>query len=87
MLFPRIFSEFELFFCRGRVQSRASLTKLDTGSIRLGISMPARDERMIRRNEYEAQLEDLPNDFNPGLLDLHSFDTELLPEVGLLAIQ
>lgn len=22
-----------------------------------------------------------PNEFSPGLLDLHSFDTELLPEV------
>lgn len=26
--------------------------------------------------------EQLPNEFSPGLLDLHSFDTELLPEVG-----
>ncbi|KAF2301281.1 hypothetical protein GH714_022393 [Hevea brasiliensis] len=29
--------------------------------------------------------EDFPNDFSPGLLDLQSFDTELLPEVGLLS--
>ena len=27
--------------------------------------------------------DDSPNEFSPGLLDLHSFDTELLPEVGL----
>lgn len=26
--------------------------------------------------------EQSPNEFSPGLLDLHSFDTELLPEVG-----
>ena len=25
--------------------------------------------------------------FSPGILDLHSFDTELLPEVGLLPIE
>lgn len=25
---------------------------------------------------------DSPSEFSPGLLDLHSFDTELLPEVG-----
>ncbi|KAL5570258.1 hypothetical protein UlMin_026833 [Ulmus minor] len=31
------------------------LTRIDTGSIRLGIGMPARAERTIRRNEYEAQ--------------------------------
>ena len=49
--------------------------------------MLAKAERTIRRNEYEAQLEDSPNEFNPGLLDFHSFDTELLPEVGLQAIQ
>lgn len=30
--------------------------------------------------------EDSPNDFSPGLLDLHSFDTELLPEVGIVLI-
>lgn len=28
--------------------------------------------------------EDSPNEFSPGLLDLQSIDTELLPEVGLL---
>jgi kinesin family protein 2/24 len=28
--------------------------------------------------------ESSPSEFSPGLLDLHSFDTELLPEVGLL---
>ncbi|GAV64486.1 Kinesin domain-containing protein [Cephalotus follicularis] len=27
--------------------------------------------------------EDLQNDFSPGLLDLHSFDTELLPEMAV----
>lgn len=27
--------------------------------------------------------EDLPSEFSPGLLDLHSSDTELLPEVGI----
>lgn len=29
--------------------------------------------------------EDSLNEFSPGLLDLHSFNTELLTEVGLLA--
>lgn len=29
--------------------------------------------------------DDSPNEFSPGLLDLHSFDTELLPEVGHLS--
>lgn len=29
--------------------------------------------------------EDSSNEFSPGLLDLHSFDTELLPEVGFLS--
>lgn len=28
--------------------------------------------------------ESSPSEFSPGLLDLHSFDTELLPEVGIL---
>ena len=28
-----------------------------------------------------------PSRFSPGLLDLNSFDTELLPEVGLLPIE
>ncbi|XP_021911198.1 kinesin-like protein KIN-13B [Carica papaya] len=28
--------------------------------------------------------DDSPSDFSPGLLDLHSFDTELIPEVSLL---
>ena len=27
--------------------------------------------------------DDSPNELSPGLLDLHSFDTELIPEVGL----
>ncbi|KAL5554271.1 hypothetical protein UlMin_041672 [Ulmus minor] len=81
-----------LHFCKTSSQERSTpsgprLTRVDTRSIRLGISMPARDERTIRRNEYEAQLEDSPNEFNPRLLDLHSFNTELLPEVGLRAIQ
>lgn len=26
--------------------------------------------------------EDSPSEFSPGLLDLHSFDTELIPDVG-----
>lgn len=26
--------------------------------------------------------ENSPSEFSPGLLDLHSFDTELIPEVG-----
>ncbi|KAF5932116.1 hypothetical protein HYC85_028287 [Camellia sinensis] len=30
---------------------------------------------------------DSPSGFSPGLLDLHSFDTELLPEVGFLSVQ
>ncbi|KAL5550888.1 hypothetical protein UlMin_001064 [Ulmus minor] len=63
------------------------LTRVDTGSIRLGISMPVRAERTITRNEYEAQLKDSPNEFIPRFLVLHSFNIELLPEVGLQAIQ
>ncbi|KAL5579251.1 hypothetical protein UlMin_011693 [Ulmus minor] len=75
------------FHKTSKFEAGPRLNKVDMGSIRLGIIMPARDERTITRNEYEAQLEDSPNDFSPGLLDLHSFDTELLPEVGLRAIQ
>lgn len=33
-------------------------------------------------NSRRKNGEDSPSEFSPGLLDLHSFDTELLPEVG-----
>lgn len=42
-------------------------------------SMPPDDSRSRKNGE------DSPNEFSPGLLDLHSFNTELLTEVGLLA--
>lgn len=36
-----------------------------------------------RPSSQRKSREDSPSDFSPGLLDLHSFDTELLPEVRL----
>lgn len=33
-------------------------------------------------NSRRKNGEDSPNEFSPGLLDLHSVDTDLLPEVG-----
>ncbi|CAN1285882.1 Kinesin-like protein KIN-13B [Linum perenne] len=36
-----------------------------------------------RQTTQMKSREDSPTEFSPGLLDLHSFDTELLPEVGL----
>jgi kinesin family protein 2/24 len=38
-----------------------------------------------RASSRKKNGEDSPNEFSPGLLDLHSFDTELLPEVGNLS--
>jgi kinesin family protein 2/24 len=38
-----------------------------------------------RASSQRKNGEDSPNEFSPGLLDLHSFDTELLPEVGNLS--
>lgn len=35
-----------------------------------------------RSSSQRKNGEDSPSEFSPGLLDLHSFDTELLPEVG-----
>lgn len=35
-----------------------------------------------RSSSQRKNGEDHPSEFSPGLLDLHSFDTELLPEVG-----
>jgi len=32
----------------------------------------------VKKNGDE---DDSPHDFSPGLLDIHSFDTELLPQV------
>lgn len=36
-----------------------------------------------RASTQKKNGEDSPGDFSPGLLDLHSFDTELLPEVSI----
>lgn len=36
----------------------------------------------LRPSSQRKSGEQSPNEFSPGLLDLHSFDTELLPEVG-----
>lgn len=36
-----------------------------------------------RSSSLRKNGEDSPSEFSPGLLDLHSFDTELIPEVGL----
>lgn len=36
----------------------------------------------VKKNGDE---DDSPRDFSPGLLDLHSFDTELLPQVYLFS--
>ncbi|KAJ7011716.1 kinesin-like protein KIN-13B [Populus alba x Populus x berolinensis] len=38
-----------------------------------------------RASSQRKNGEDSPNEFSPGLLDLHSIDTELLPEVGNLS--
>ncbi|KAF1886987.1 hypothetical protein Lal_00046225 [Lupinus albus] len=38
---------------------------------------PGNNNRLMQKSSGE----DLPGDFSPGLLDLHSFDTELIPEM------
>lgn len=43
---------------------------------------PLNSRSMGQRKTSEDEV--LPSEFSPGLLDLHSLDTELLPEVGLL---
>ena len=43
---------------------------------------PLNSRSMGQRKTGEEQVS--PSEFSPGLLDLHSLDTELLPEVGLL---
>lgn len=45
------------------------------------LTPPAGNPR--RRNGEEDGVS--PNEYSPGLLDLHSFDTELLPEVRFLS--
>ena len=44
---------------------------------------PSTPPENSRPSSQRKSREDSPSDFSPGLLDLHSFDTELLPEVGL----
>lgn len=46
------------------------------------LTPPAGNPR--RRNGEEDGVS--PNEYSPGLLDLHSFDTELLPEVCFLSM-
>lgn len=43
-------------------------------------STPPVNPLSVSRRKNSQDLES-PNGFSPGLLDLHSFDTELLPEV------
>ena len=45
---------------------------------------PPGNSRTRKSNGGGGGGEDSPGEFSPGLLDLHSFDTELLPEVGSL---
>lgn len=40
-----------------------------------------------RSSSQRKNGEDSPSEFSPGLLDLHSFDTELLPEMPVSSIQ
>jgi kinesin family protein 2/24 len=42
---------------------------------------PASPPDAFRASNLKMNGEDSTGDFSPGLLDLHSFDTELLPEV------
>jgi len=44
-------------------------------------STPPMNPSRISRKNSEGQMS--PSEYSPGLLDLHSHDTELIPEVGL----
>ena len=44
-------------------------------------STPPRSYAVKKNGNGYGEEDDSPRDFSPGLLDLHSFDTELLPQV------
>lgn len=48
---------------------------------------PSSPPDAYRASTHKMNGEDSTGDFSPGLLDLHSFDTELLPEVVVVVIQ
>jgi kinesin family protein 2/24 len=47
---------------------------------------PASPPDAFRASNLKMNGEDSNGDFSPGLLDLHSFDTELLPEVVVVCL-
>jgi kinesin family protein 2/24 len=47
---------------------------------------PASPPDAFRASNLKMNGEDSTGDFSPGLLDLHSFDTELLPEVVVVCL-
>lgn len=55
----------------------------DVGSTDASTPQPRSRSSSMRKNADEMFL---PSHYSPGLLDLHSLDTELLPEVGSVSL-